>query len=74
MRVIKRKRSVWEGGWDVISQRLFIKSFCKSSFPHKFVNKFFILVIMKDTMRNKCGNWLLQNNLINTFCEMRAVS
>ena len=32
----------------LISQRVFIESFCKSQFPQKFVNLFFILVRIKD--------------------------
>jgi hypothetical protein len=33
-----------------VSQKVFIKSFGKSQFPHKFVNLFFILVIIKVTL------------------------
>jgi len=32
------------------AQKVFIKSFCKSQFPHKFVNLFFRLVILKDKL------------------------
>jgi len=35
---------------DLISQKVFIKSFFKSQFPHKSVNLFFILVTMKDKL------------------------
>ena len=31
--------------WCLISHKVFLKSFCKSQFPHKPVNVFFILVI-----------------------------
>ena len=41
---------------DVISQQVFIKSFSKSQFPHKFVNLFFILVMIKDKSTNLYGN------------------
>ena len=41
---------------DIMSQKVFIKSFCKSQFPHKFVNLFFILVMMKDKLMDSCGN------------------
>ena len=34
---------------ELISQKVSIKSFCKSRFPHKFVNLSFILVIMKES-------------------------
>ena len=33
---------------DVISQKVFIKLFRKSQFPHKFVNLFFMFVIIQD--------------------------
>ena len=39
-----------------ISQKVFIKFFCKSQFRHKSVNLFFILVIIKDTSTDLCGN------------------
>ena len=29
---------------------VFLRSFCKSQFPHKAVNVFFILVIVKDKL------------------------
>jgi len=38
-----------------ISQKVFIKSFGKSQFPHKSVNLFFILVIVKDTLTDLWG-------------------
>ena len=41
-----------------LRERLFIKSFCKSQFPHKSVNLFFILVKMRDTLTHLCGNLL----------------
>jgi hypothetical protein len=41
---------------DLISQTVLIKSFCKSQFLHKSVNLFFILVIMKDKLKDLCGN------------------
>jgi hypothetical protein len=33
-----------------------LKSFCKSQFPHKFVNLFFILVIVKDKLTDLWGS------------------
>ena len=39
-----------------ISHKVLIKSFCKSQFPHKSVNLFFILIIIKDKLTNLCGN------------------
>ena len=33
-----------------IAHKVFSTSFCKSQFPHKSVNLFFILAIVKDTL------------------------
>ena len=41
---------------ELISQNVFMKSFCKSQFPHKFVNLFCILVIMKNQLTDLCGD------------------
>ena len=38
-----------------ITSRLF-QSFFKSQFPHKLVISFLILIIIKDTLTNLCGN------------------
>ena len=43
----------------------------KSQLSHKSVNLFVILVILKDKLTSLCGIWLLQNNIIITFCEIR---
>ena len=40
----------------LISHKVSIKSFCKSQFPHEFVNLFLILVIIKDNFTDLCGN------------------
>ena len=53
-----------------ISLKGFIKSCCKSQFPCKSVNVFFILIMMKDKLTDLWGTWLLQNDLINTSCEL----
>ena len=55
----------------LVSQKVFIKSFCKSQFPHKSVNFIFILVIIKDDLANLCG-CLLPNNFINTICDINS--
>jgi len=55
-----------------ISQKVFIKSFCESQFPHKSVNVSFIITDIKNELTDLCGNSLLQNNFINTFCEIRV--
>ena len=54
----------------LISHKVLSKSFCKSQFPHRFVNLFFIPVIVKDALTDLCGNWLLQNDCINNCCEI----
>jgi len=63
-------------GDNLISQRVFSKSFCKRQFPHKFVNLFFVLVIVKikDQSTILCGNRLLQNDFMNTFCEINTLT
>ena len=45
-----------EAGLVSNTQKEFIKSFCKSQFPHKSVNLFHILVIMKDKLTNLWGS------------------
>jgi len=39
-----------------ISHKVFSKSFCKSQFPHKSINLFFILVIVKGKLTYLWGN------------------
>ena len=41
---------------EIVSQRVFIKLFCISQFPHKSVNLSFIIVIIRDELTNLCGN------------------
>ena len=52
-----------------ISQKVLIKSCCRSQFPHKFVNFYFILSMMKDKLTDLCGNQLLQDDFVGTLCE-----
>ena len=40
----------------VVSQKVLIKSFRRSKFPHKSVNIFFILVIVKDKFTDLWGS------------------
>ena len=40
----------------LISQKVFIQLFRKSHFPHKSVNLFFILVIVKGKLTDLCGS------------------
>jgi len=39
-----------------ISHKGILKSLCKSQFPHKFVNVFFILLIVKDKLTDLWGS------------------
>ena len=55
-----------------IPQKVFIKSFCKSQFPHKFVNLSFIITKTKNKLTDLWGHWLLQNDFIKTLCEMQV--
>ena len=48
-----RVASVEELRYKLISHKVFLKSFCKSQFPHKSVNLFFILVIVMDKKGQK---------------------
>ena len=61
-------------GHQLISQKVSIKSFCKSQFPHTSVNLSFSVTDVKDTLIDLCGNRHVQNDSINTFCEIRALS
>ena len=42
----------------------------KSIPAKKSVNLFFISVIINDKFADLCGNRLLQNDFMNTFCEV----
>jgi hypothetical protein len=54
-----------------LKQRV-LKSFCKSQFPYNSVSLFFILVMIQDRLTDLYGNCLLQKNIRNTLCEIRA--
>ena len=58
---------------NIISQKVFIKLFYKSQFPRKFVNFFFIITNIQDTLTFFCGNCLLPNDFINAFCQIRLM-
>jgi hypothetical protein len=51
----------------LISQKVSMKLFCKSQFPHKSVNSFFVLVTMKNELMDLLGAGLLQNDFIISF-------
>ena len=46
----------YERGSQSVVARVHQASFCKSPFPHKSVNVFFISVIIKDKLTNLYGN------------------
>ena len=56
---------------EIISHEVFLKSFRKSHFPHKSVNLFFILVMVKDKLTDLWGSRLLQNDFKHTLCKIR---
>ena len=41
---------------QVISQKVFMKSFCRSQFWHKSVNSFYISVALNGKLMDLCGN------------------
>ena len=59
---------------DFISQKLVVMSFCKSQFPHKSVNFFSTITNIQNALTNLCGDSLLQNHFMNTFCELKTGS
>ena len=54
----------------LISQKVFIKLFCKSRFPYKFVSLLFVLVMVKDMLTNLWVGRLLPNDLRKTLCKI----
>ena len=58
----------------LISQKVFVKSFCERQFSQKSVSLFFILVIIKNTLTDFCRNGLAPNDFINTLCETKPVA
>ena len=66
--------SAWRmtGRSEIISLQAFKNSFCKSQFPHKSVNSSFIFISnINNQLKDLCGNWLLQSDFVNTYCEIR---
>ena len=53
------------------SDTTFFKSFCKSQFPHKYVNFFFILVTVKDKLTDLWGSGILQFVFTNALFEIK---
>ena len=66
--------SLYHTPWisTLISHRLFLESFCRSQFPHKSVNLSFTITNIKNNMTDLRGNWVLQNDLKNTLCEINS--
>jgi len=58
---------VHERNYIFILQRVSMKSFGKDQFPHKSIDLFFILVMIKNKLMDFCGNFLLQNDFLITF-------
>ena len=56
---------------EFISQRVLLKLFCKSHFPHKSVNLLFVLIVIKNKSMDLCGNRLLLIDVISSSCEIR---
>ena len=51
----------------LISQKVFIRSFCKRQFPHKSVNLSFIITNVTNKLTDLCGEWLLKNDFGKRF-------
>ena len=56
---------------SLISQKVYVKLFLKSPFPHKTIDLFFILVMKKDMLTDLWWTGLLQNDFQNTVCGIR---
>ena len=65
-------RAGWWWRIDLTRLKVFFKSFCKSRFPHKSITIFFILKIVKNKLMELWRSWNLQNDLKNTFCEIKS--
>ena len=46
----------WKAKMKVISQKVFIQSFCKSQFPDQSVNLSFVVTNIKNKLTDLCGN------------------
>ena len=54
--------------FETYLQKVFTTLFCRSQFPHKFVNLSF--ATMKNALADLCGYRLLQNHCMNTLREI----
>ena len=59
---------------DFISQRVLKVVLCRSQPPHNSVNLSLTITNIKKKLTDLCGNWLLQNDFMNTFGEIRATA
>ena len=64
-------RAGGKAGIQLISHRVFLKSFCRSQLPHKFVDVSSAITDMENNMTDFCGNGLSQNDFENTLCEIK---
>ena len=74
-RVVADRSNLTESVCSFSSQNnrhlLLYKVVLQKSIPAKFVKLFFASDIIKNKFTDLCGNRLLQNNFLNTLCEIR---
>ena len=58
--------------FELISHEVFLESFSRIQIPHKSVDLSFTITSIKNELMDLCGNQLLHNDDINTFCEIRV--
>ena len=56
---------------ELISQKVFMKSFCRSQLPHKSVNLSFTITDTKNQLTDLYGNRRLQDDFQNTLREIK---
>ena len=57
------------------SRRLFFyKIDLQQSIPAQIRQLILTLVVMTNTLTDLCGDWILQNNFVNTVCEIRHLT
>ena len=56
----------------LISHKMLSKSFCKTQFPHRFVNVFFIKVIVQDELTDLWRSSILPNAFQNILREINS--
>jgi len=58
--------------FELISHKIFLKSFCRSQLPHKSVNSSFTIVNIENRLTDSCENCLLREDQGYTAKSMRA--